>query len=117
MQEFKHKPVLLDECLSGLNIRPDGVYVDGTLGGGGHSSEIAKRLTTGTLIGIDRDMDAIRAATARVREATPPGARFEPRRPPHGHVDGGLGAALRRADNDRKRRVCSQELPRLLRRP
>ena len=77
MQEFKHKPVLLDECLSGLNIRPDGVYVDGTLGGGGHSSEIAKRLTTGTLIGIDRDMDAIRAATARVREATPPGARFE----------------------------------------
>ena len=77
MQEFKHKPVLLDECLSGLNIRPDGVYVDGTLGGGGHSSEIAKRLTTGTLIGVDRDMDAIRAATARVREATPPGARFE----------------------------------------
>ena len=77
MQEFKHKPVLLDECLSGLNIRPEGVYVDGTLGGGGHSSEIAKRLTTGTLIGIDRDMDAIRAATARVREATPPGARFE----------------------------------------
>lgn len=76
MQEFKHKPVLLDECLEGLHIRPDGVYVDGTLGGGGHSSEIARRLTTGTLIGIDRDMDAIRAAEARVREATPPGAAF-----------------------------------------
>lgn len=77
MQEFKHKPVLLNECLEGLRIRPDGVYVDGTLGGGGHSSEIARRLTTGTLIGIDRDMDAIRAAEARVREATPPGAGFE----------------------------------------
>lgn len=76
MQEFKHKPVLLTECLEGLRIRPDGVYVDGTLGGGGHSSEIARRLTTGTLIGIDRDMDAIRAAEARVREATPPGAAF-----------------------------------------
>lgn len=77
MQEFKHKPVLLTECLEGLRIRPDGVYVDGTLGGGGHSSEIARRLTTGTLIGIDRDMDAIRAAEARVREATPPGAVFQ----------------------------------------
>ena len=65
MQEFKHKPVLLDECLSGLNIRPDGVYVDGTLGGGGHSSEIAKRLTTGTLIGIDRDIEPPRRACAK----------------------------------------------------
>ena len=79
MQEFKHKPVLLDECLSGLNIRPDGVYVDGTLGGGGHSSEIAKRLTAGTLIGIDRDMDAIRAATARACAKPPRPARVSRR--------------------------------------
>ena len=46
--EFHHKSVLLDECLDGLDIRPDGIYVDGTLGGGGHSSEIVKRLTSGT---------------------------------------------------------------------
>ena len=58
-----------------------------------------------------------RGRHAHPRRQNPPGARFEPRRPPHGHVDGGLGAALRRADNDRKRRVRSQELPRLLRRP
>ena len=53
--EYSHKSVLLHESLDALNIRPDGVYVDGTLGGGGHSEEIAKRLTTGRLICIDRD--------------------------------------------------------------
>lgn len=65
---FAHKPVLLNEVIEGLNIRPDGIYVDGTLGGGGHSEEIAKRLGPGgRLIGIDRDEDAIRAATERLR--------------------------------------------------
>lgn len=65
--EFSHTPVLLDEVLEGLNIRPDGIYVDGTLGGGGHSYEIASRLTNGgRLIGIDRDSEAISAASARL---------------------------------------------------
>ncbi len=63
---FHHLPVLLDECLDGLAIKPDGVYVDGTLGGGGHSSEILKRLETGRLIGIDRDQDALDATAARI---------------------------------------------------
>lgn len=71
MTEFIHKSVLLNECLEGLNIRPDGIYVDGTLGGGGHSSEILKRLTTGRLIGIDRDMDAIRAAEKKLLSVCP----------------------------------------------
>ena len=66
MSEFHHVSVLLDECLEGLNIRPDGVYVDGTLGGAGHSSQIAKRLTTGRLIGIDRDKVALKAAGERL---------------------------------------------------
>lgn len=67
--EFKHKSVLLDETIENLNIKPDGVYVDGTLGGGGHSYEIARRLTAGgRLIGIDQDADAIRAATERLAE-------------------------------------------------
>ena len=64
--EFYHRPVLLDECLNGLAIREDGAYLDGTLGGGGHSSEILKRLTAGRLIGIDRDADALKAATSRI---------------------------------------------------
>lgn len=64
--EFKHRSVLLEETIENLNIRPEGVYVDGTLGGGGHSLEIAKRLTTGRLIGIDQDADAIAAATKRL---------------------------------------------------
>ena len=64
--EFKHTSVLLDETIDNLNIRPDGIYVDGTLGGGGHSEAILKRLTTGRLIGIDQDEDAIRAASARL---------------------------------------------------
>lgn len=64
--EFNHKSVLLNECLEGLNIKPDGIYVDGTVGGAGHSCEIAKRLTTGKLIAIDRDPDAIKVATGRL---------------------------------------------------
>ncbi|MBQ8025648.1 MAG: 16S rRNA (cytosine(1402)-N(4))-methyltransferase RsmH [Oscillospiraceae bacterium] len=56
---MQHVPVLLDACIQGLNIKPDGVYVDGTLGRAGHSREIAKRLTTGLLVGIDRDLTAI----------------------------------------------------------
>lgn len=64
--EFAHKSVLLDQCLEVLNIRPDGVYLDGTLGGAGHSLEIVRRLTTGRLIGIDRDEAALRAASERL---------------------------------------------------
>lgn len=60
--EFEHIPVLLEEVIDGLNIKKDGIYVDGTLGGGGHSLEIAKRLTTGKLIGIDQDLNAIKKA-------------------------------------------------------
>lgn len=67
--EFKHKSVLLEETIENLNIKPDGIYVDGTLGGGGHSYEIARRLTNGgRLIGIDQDADAIQAATERLSE-------------------------------------------------
>lgn len=66
MSEFHHVSVLLDECIDALNIRPDGIYVDGTLGGAGHSSRIAARLTTGRLIGIDRDQTALNAARERL---------------------------------------------------
>ena len=66
MTEFHHVSVLLEECLEGLNIKPDGVYVDGTLGGAGHSSQIVRRLTTGRLIGIDRDPVALKAAGERL---------------------------------------------------
>ena len=66
MSEFFHISVLLQECLDGLNIKEDGIYVDGTLGGAGHSSQIAARLTTGRLIGIDRDPVALKAAGARL---------------------------------------------------
>ncbi len=66
MSASPHAPVLLEECIEGLNIRPDGVYVDGTLGFGGHSLEIARRLDTGRLIGIDRDEIALRAAGERL---------------------------------------------------
>lgn len=66
MTEFYHVSVLLQECLDGLNIKPDGIYVDGTLGGAGHSSQIAKLLTTGRLIGIDRDPVALKAAGERL---------------------------------------------------
>ena len=64
--EYTHKPVLLDECIDALRIRPEGVYVDGTLGRAGHSREIAKRLITGRLICIDRDSAAIEAAGERL---------------------------------------------------
>ena len=64
--EFSHKSVLLDECIENLAIKPDGVYLDGTLGGAGHSYEIAKRLTNGRLIGVDRDTAALEAAKIRL---------------------------------------------------
>ncbi|HBZ52693.1 MAG TPA: 16S rRNA (cytosine(1402)-N(4))-methyltransferase [Eubacterium sp.] len=64
--EFSHKPVLLDETIEGLNIKKDGIYVDGTLGGAGHSSVIASHLESGHLYGIDQDEDAVRAATDRL---------------------------------------------------
>ena len=67
--DFNHVSVLLDETIEGLNINPDGIYFDGTLGGGGHSYEILKRLTgKGILIGVDRDGDAIDAASERLKE-------------------------------------------------
>lgn len=67
--EFKHKPVLLEECINGLNIKQDGIYIDGTLGGAGHSKEIAKRLSSkGLLIGIDRDLEALSAAKENLKE-------------------------------------------------
>ena len=65
-QVFSHRSVLLDECIEGLRIDPDGIYVDGTAGGGGHSFEIATRLTNGRLIAIDQDEAAIRAAGERL---------------------------------------------------
>ena len=66
MSEFHHVSVLLEECIEGLNIKPDGIYVDGTLGGAGHSSRIAAKLTTGRHIGIDRDPIALQAASERL---------------------------------------------------
>lgn len=67
--EFKHKPVMLEQCINGLNIKRDGIYVDGTLGGAGHSKEILKRLSNkGLLIGIDRDEDALNAAKENLKE-------------------------------------------------
>ena len=67
--EFKHIPIMLNQVIEGLDIKPDGIYVDGTLGGGGHSYEIAKRLVNdGKLIGIDQDEAAIKAAGARLSE-------------------------------------------------
>lgn len=66
--EFIHKSVLLDECIESLNIRPDGIYVDGTLGGAGHSLEIVKKLTTGKLVAFDQDMDAIENAKVKLKD-------------------------------------------------
>ena len=66
MTEFHHISVLLKESIEALNIRPEGVYLDGTLGGAGHSAEIARRLSTGTLIGVDRDPKALAAAEERL---------------------------------------------------
>ena len=67
--EFNHKPVLLDECINGLNIKKDGIYIDGTLGGAGHSRKILENLSEkGTLIGIDRDEEALSVAKERLKE-------------------------------------------------
>lgn len=67
--EFQHKSVLLEECIEGLNIKPDGIYVDGTLGGAGHASQVCKQLSAkGRFIGIDQDQDAIIAASERLGE-------------------------------------------------
>ena len=64
---FSHRPVLLDECIEGLAIRPDGIYVDGTAGGAGHSSAIAAKLSEkGRLIALDRDETAVKVATERL---------------------------------------------------
>ena len=65
-ENYGHKPVLLHECLGALAIKPDGIYVDGTLGRAGHSLEIVRRLTTGRLIALDRDETAIEAANRRL---------------------------------------------------
>ncbi len=66
--DYKHKSVLLNESIEGLNIKPDGIYVDATLGGGGHSLEILKKLTTGKVIGIDQDDYAIERATEKLKD-------------------------------------------------
>ena len=66
--EFAHKSILLNEVIESLNIKPDGIYADGTLGGAGHSEQIVKRLTTGKLIGIDQDGEALEASGERLKE-------------------------------------------------
>lgn len=67
--KFEHKPIMLDECIEGLNIDPDGVYVDGTVGGAGHSHKIASMLSEkGRLIGFDKDPDAVMTASERLKE-------------------------------------------------
>ena len=69
--DFQHKPVMLNECIEGLNIKPEGIYIDGTLGGAGHSKEILKKLSNkGLLIGIDRDQEALNAAKENLKEFT-----------------------------------------------
>lgn len=65
---FKHESVLLNECIENLNIKSSGIYIDGTLGGAGHSKEILKKLSTGLLIGIDRDTDALKVADERLKQ-------------------------------------------------
>ena len=65
--EFKHISVLLNECIDALNIKPDGIYIDGTAGGAGHSKEIAKRLEAGLLLSLDQDPDAVKIATERLK--------------------------------------------------
>lgn len=67
INNFEHTPVMLNECLDGLNINPEGIYVDGTLGGGGHSGEILKRLTTGKLIAFDKDDDALMSTGEKLK--------------------------------------------------
>ena len=69
--EFEHKPIMLKECIEGLKIKNGGIYIDGTLGGAGHSREIAKKLENqGILIGIDRDEEALQAAKEKLKEFT-----------------------------------------------
>ena len=71
--EFSHVPVLFAECMKALDIKSDGIYVDGTLGGGGHASGICERLDEdGLFIGIDRDLDALNAASERLNKANTP---------------------------------------------
>ena len=65
--EFVHAPIMLNECLEGLNIKQNGIYVDGTMGGAGHSSQIVKKLTTGKLIGFDKDIEAINVCKQRLK--------------------------------------------------
>lgn len=74
--EFRHRSVLLEETIEGMKVKPDGIYLDGTLGGGGHSSEILKRLKGGCLIGIDQDEEALAAAGKRLSEFGEEGKRF-----------------------------------------
>ena len=64
--EFKHISVLLNECIDALNIKPDGIYIDGTAGGAGHSKEIAKKLKNGLLLALDQDPDAVKIASERL---------------------------------------------------
>ena len=68
--EFKHEPIMLNECIENLNIKKDGIYVDGTMGGAGHSSKIVEKLDGGLLIGIDRDQEAIDASKKRLSKYT-----------------------------------------------
>ncbi len=68
IMEFRHIPVLLNECIEGLDIKPDGIYLDCTLGGGGHSLEIVKRLTTGHLYAVDKDIEAINSAKQKLND-------------------------------------------------
>lgn len=68
--EFRHEPVLLNECISGLNIKSGGIYLDCTIGGAGHSLEIIKKLTTGFLYGLDRDDEALQASAERLKKYT-----------------------------------------------
>ncbi len=73
--DFSHQPVLLDECIDGLKIKPDGVYIDGTLGGAGHSEEILRRLgAKGLLIGIDQDIEALKAAERKLKDVNTKGS-------------------------------------------
>ena len=66
--EFKHEPIMLNECIDNLSIKKDGIYVDGTLGGAGHSSRIIERIESGLLIGVDRDLEAIAASKKRLKK-------------------------------------------------
>ena len=66
--EFRHIPVMLGECIDGLDIKPDGVYLDCTLGGGGHSEKIVSQLQGGKLIAVDKDIEAIKSSQARLSE-------------------------------------------------